>query len=170
MLGYASWRAREVSESGPWRRGLIAIHTDMCMCMRAEGNAEASSEPPSIEKIALSGRLGQEVVRLSENRMTGSANLIGRNGLKMESTSNFCSILANSCVFSGKWMYEITLETAGIQQVGWAIPDCSFSGDQGEGGRWLCSSAKSKGRGGGGGGERKKNLDSILLLSFRCRR
>lgn len=98
--------------------------------------SETAAEPLSVEEeIALSGRLGQEVVRLTKKRMTGTATLTGKNGLKMESTSNFCSILANSCVFSGKWMYEITLETAGIQQLGWAIPDCRFRGDQGEGER-----------------------------------
>ena len=99
--------------------------------MCADGKA-AAAEPPTEEEEALGGRLGKEVVRLSEKRMKGKANLKGKNGLAMESISNFCSILANTCVFSGKWMYEITLETAGIQQIGWAIPDCRFTDDQGE--------------------------------------
>jgi Kip1 ubiquitination-promoting complex protein 1 len=36
---------------------------------------------------------------------------------------------ASSCVFAGKWMYEVTLETAGIQQIGWATIDTPFTNE-----------------------------------------
>jgi len=45
----------------------------------------------------------------------------------MEGYSNFCSIRANACVYSGKWMFEVILGTGGIQQLGWATIDSRFS-------------------------------------------
>lgn len=52
---------------------------------------------------------------------------------KIESHSNFSSIRANVCVHKGKWMYEVTLGTAGIQQLGWAPIDCPFTNEEGVG-------------------------------------
>ena len=37
------------------------------------------------------------------------------------------------CVYGGKWMYEITLLTNGIQQVGWATLDTPFTKQAGVG-------------------------------------
>jgi Kip1 ubiquitination-promoting complex protein 1 len=37
------------------------------------------------------------------------------------------------CVYKGKWMYEVTLGTAGIQQLGWAPIDCPFTNEEGVG-------------------------------------
>lgn len=39
----------------------------------------------------------------------------------------------NTCVFEGKWMYETTLGTAGIQQLGWSTLACPFTSDAGVG-------------------------------------
>jgi len=33
----------------------------------------------------------------------------------------------------GKWMYEVTLGTAGIMQLGWATAACQFSNEEGVG-------------------------------------
>ena len=33
----------------------------------------------------------------------------------------------------GKWMYEVTLGTAGIMQLGWATAGCQFSNEEGVG-------------------------------------
>ena len=35
--------------------------------------------------------------------------------------------------FQGKWMYEVTLGTAGIMQLGWATAGCQFSNEEGVG-------------------------------------
>ncbi|KAH9296477.1 hypothetical protein KI387_040065, partial [Taxus chinensis] len=45
----------------------------------------------------------------------------------------FSSARANACVWKGKWMYEVTLETAGIQQLGWATLTCPFTRHEGVG-------------------------------------
>ncbi|KAG6508926.1 hypothetical protein ZIOFF_034308 [Zingiber officinale] len=56
-----------------------------------------------------------------------------RNPLIVESQTVFSSARANACVWKGKWMYEVTLETSGIQQLGWAIISCSFTDQKGVG-------------------------------------
>lgn len=33
----------------------------------------------------------------------------------------------------GAWMYEVSLGTAGIQQLGWATSDCPFDNEEGVG-------------------------------------
>jgi hypothetical protein len=53
--------------------------------------------------------------------------------LGVESLSNFPSLRANAAVYSGRWIYEVVLETAGIQQLGWATNDCEFSHENGVG-------------------------------------
>eukprot|EP01117_Protostelium_nocturnum_P008236 TRINITY_DN2939_c0_g2_i1.p1 TRINITY_DN2939_c0_g2~~TRINITY_DN2939_c0_g2_i1.p1 ORF type:complete len:1088 (-),score=416.38 TRINITY_DN2939_c0_g2_i1:26-3289(-) len=58
---------------------------------------------------------------------------ISEEGLEAESHSNFSSFRASVCVYSGKWMYEVTLGTAGIQQIGWATIDCPFTNEEGVG-------------------------------------
>ncbi|KAK9163034.1 hypothetical protein Syun_003936 [Stephania yunnanensis] len=53
--------------------------------------------------------------------------------LLVESLSMFSSARANACVWKGKWMYEVVLETSGVQQLGWAAISCSFSDCKGVG-------------------------------------
>ncbi|KAF2284177.1 hypothetical protein GH714_019794 [Hevea brasiliensis] len=45
----------------------------------------------------------------------------------------FSSIRANVCVWEGKWMYEVILETSGVQQLGWATLSCPFTDHKGVG-------------------------------------
>lgn len=78
------------------------------------------------------GRLGPKVVLLDPNSKGGVVE-IQNEGLTAESHSNFGSIRANVCVFKGKWMYEVLLGTAGIQQIGWATLDCPFTNEEGVG-------------------------------------
>lgn len=53
--------------------------------------------------------------------------------LVLESQTIFSSARANSCVWKGNWMYEATLGTAGIQQLGWATISCPFTYEEGVG-------------------------------------
>lgn len=53
--------------------------------------------------------------------------------LVLESKSNFSSARANACVWEGRWMFEATLGTAGIQQLGWATLSCPFTDGEGVG-------------------------------------
>jgi len=53
--------------------------------------------------------------------------------LVLESQTVFSSARANACVWKGRWMFEATLGTAGIQQLGWATVSCPFTCEEGVG-------------------------------------
>ncbi len=99
-------------------------------------NAGTDVEPMKVDVISLKqdksyereGRLGPRVVAMNKKSSTGVLQL-RENDLEVESHSNFSSIRANVCVYKGKWMYEATLGTAGIQQIGWAPLECPFTNE-----------------------------------------
>lgn len=90
--------------------------------------AEASSG--STADASATGRIGPEVVTIDQETAQGDFAI---EGLRMESLSNFSSARATAAVFKGAWMYEVTLGTAGIQQLGWATADCPFDNEEGVG-------------------------------------
>ncbi|XP_072990880.1 E3 ubiquitin-protein ligase RKP [Typha latifolia] len=53
--------------------------------------------------------------------------------LLVESFAAFSSARINACIWKGKWMYEVTLETSGVQQIGWATVTCPFTDSKGVG-------------------------------------
>ncbi|KAK9071573.1 hypothetical protein SSX86_008001 [Deinandra increscens subsp. villosa] len=71
-------------------------------------------------------------VKIEESSVCGEFQFI-KPPLLVESHAVFSSARANACVWKGKWMYEVTLETAGLQQLGWATISCSFTEDTGVG-------------------------------------
>ncbi|XVE83229.1 hypothetical protein DITRI_Ditri16bG0070800 [Diplodiscus trichospermus] len=75
---------------------------------------------------------GPDVVGLEEFSISGEIRNI-RQPLLLESLAVFSSARANACVWKGKWMYEVILETSGIQQLGWATISCPFSDHKGVG-------------------------------------
>ncbi|KAI3794549.1 hypothetical protein L1987_37181 [Smallanthus sonchifolius] len=74
---------------------------------------------------------GPYTVKIEESSVCGEFHLI-KPPLLVESHALFSSARANACVWKGKWMYEVTLETAGIQQLGWAV-SCTFKENKGVG-------------------------------------
>jgi len=79
------------------------------------------------------GRIGPQQVAIDESSIHGSLTISGRHRLSLESTSSFASVRANVCVFKGRWMYEATLGTGGVQQIGWATLDTTFTDENGVG-------------------------------------
>ncbi|KAK1308152.1 E3 ubiquitin-protein ligase RKP [Acorus calamus] len=75
---------------------------------------------------------GPNVVNLDEASMCGDMRIV-KQPLILESVSMFSSARANAQVWRGKWMYEVTLETSGIQQLGWATQFCPFTDQNGVG-------------------------------------
>lgn len=53
--------------------------------------------------------------------------------LALESLSSFNSVRATACLWRGQWMFEATLGTGGIQQIGWATQSCPFTQQKGVG-------------------------------------
>eukprot|EP00898_Chlorokybus_atmophyticus_P004629 jgi/Chlat1/5167/Chrsp33S05151 len=89
-------------------------------------------QPDQLNGYSATGRLGPKVARML--RETASGDIKFEDGdLTLESQSNFSSARANVCVFKGKWMFEVTLGTAGIQQLGWATLRCPFTNEEGVG-------------------------------------
>lgn len=73
-----------------------------------------------------------QVIRIEESSICGDMRIV-KQPLIVESHSLFSSARANACVWKGKWMYEVSLETSGIQQLGWATLSCPFTDHKGVG-------------------------------------
>lgn len=101
---------------------------------------EALNEDENAETNKLSlapPRIGPEVCSVDRDSVSGNLEFRRkcRDTLQLciESHSNFSSFRASVCVLKGKWQYEVTLETAGIQQLGWATIVCPFTNEEGVG-------------------------------------
>lgn len=66
--------------------------------------------------LASDGRLGPASVAVDRASVCGIFSYSSDN-LTIESLGNFSSCRANVAVYTGKWMYECTVLTPGIQQV-----------------------------------------------------
>lgn len=75
---------------------------------------------------------GAGVVVLDQSSVCGELRS-PRQTLQMEGFGMFSSARANACVSKGRWMYEVVLETAGVQQLGWATLACPFTDRKGVG-------------------------------------
>ncbi|KAG1334510.1 E3 ubiquitin-protein ligase RKP [Cocos nucifera] len=75
---------------------------------------------------------GPNIVVIDDASICGDIKIL-RKPLLVESLAAFSSARANSCVWKGKWMYEVTLETSGVQQLGWATILCHFNDRKGVG-------------------------------------
>ena len=51
----------------------------------------------------------------------------------VEAASHFPSVVGDVCVTTGRWMYEVTLLTCGVQQLGWTTLDCEYTYNHGVG-------------------------------------
>ncbi|KAJ8765528.1 hypothetical protein K2173_014650 [Erythroxylum novogranatense] len=76
--------------------------------------------------------LGPRVVALDKSSICGEIKTI-KPPLLVESLTIFSSCRANTYVWKGKWMYEVILETSGVQQLGWATLSCPFTDHKGVG-------------------------------------
>ncbi|XP_024970300.1 E3 ubiquitin-protein ligase RKP isoform X3 [Cynara cardunculus var. scolymus] len=75
---------------------------------------------------------GPYTVKIEESSVCGEFQVI-KPPLLVESHAVFSSVRASACVWKGKWMYEVALETAGLQQLGWATISCPFTEHTGVG-------------------------------------
>ncbi|XP_057972414.1 E3 ubiquitin-protein ligase RKP [Malania oleifera] len=75
---------------------------------------------------------GPHAVTIEESSICGDIRVV-KPPLLIESLAMFSSARANAFVWKGKWMYEVILETSGIQQLGWATLSCPFTDHKGVG-------------------------------------
>lgn len=78
------------------------------------------------------GRLGPSRVQFDSKSAVGIFSF-NHDRLGLNSQDNFSTICANTCVYKGRWQYELMLGTKGVMQVGWATMGCQFSQEKGVG-------------------------------------
>ncbi|KAM7275529.1 hypothetical protein ACFE04_017395 [Oxalis oulophora] len=88
--------------------------------------------PTGEDGICIDYAHGPGVVSLEDSSICGEISVI-KAPLLVESLAMFSSARANASVWKGKWMYEVILETSGIQQIGWATLSCPFTDHKGVG-------------------------------------
>lgn len=81
----------------------------------AEAGPSSSSSLPTVQEQPR-GRVGPRDVAIDRSSVCGSFGF-STDGLSLEALGNFTSCRANVAVFAGKWFYECTVLTSGIQQV-----------------------------------------------------
>uniref|UniRef100_A0A8C5R9J7 E3 ubiquitin-protein ligase RNF123 n=1 Tax=Leptobrachium leishanense TaxID=445787 RepID=A0A8C5R9J7_9ANUR len=79
------------------------------------------------------GRLGPSAVVLDHTSGFEGLLLVDDDLLGVIGQSNFSSIRATTCVFKGKWLYEVLISSQGLMQIGWCTLSCRFNQEEGVG-------------------------------------
>uniref|UniRef100_A0A4W4FAE1 RING-type E3 ubiquitin transferase n=1 Tax=Electrophorus electricus TaxID=8005 RepID=A0A4W4FAE1_ELEEL len=79
------------------------------------------------------GRLGPSTVVLDHTSGFEGLLFVDDDLLGVIGHSNFSSIRATTCVFKGKWEYEVLISSQGLMQIGWCTLNCRFNQEEGVG-------------------------------------
>ncbi|KAG7244380.1 hypothetical protein INR49_001777, partial [Caranx melampygus] len=82
---------------------------------------------------ATEGRLGPQPVVLDHTSGFEGLLFVDDDLLGVIGHSNFSSIRATTCVFKGKWAYEVLISSQGLMQIGWCTLNCRFNQEEGVG-------------------------------------
>nr|XP_033782410.1 E3 ubiquitin-protein ligase RNF123 [Geotrypetes seraphini]XP_033782411.1 E3 ubiquitin-protein ligase RNF123 [Geotrypetes seraphini]XP_033782413.1 E3 ubiquitin-protein ligase RNF123 [Geotrypetes seraphini]XP_033782414.1 E3 ubiquitin-protein ligase RNF123 [Geotrypetes seraphini] len=82
---------------------------------------------------AVEGRLGPSTVVLDHTNGFEGLLLVDDDLLGVIGHSNFSSIRATTCVYKGKWLYEVLISSQGLMQIGWCTLNCRFNQEEGVG-------------------------------------
>ena len=106
-----------------------SIFTDVSLASVSDLSGMISHKLQSMntKEINTDGRIGPQSVRMYRHKRVLIEPIESPDGLHLTSKSSFASMRTNTCVFEGKWMFEVTLDTAGVQQIGWATLSCPFT-------------------------------------------
>ncbi|TWW61384.1 E3 ubiquitin-protein ligase RNF123 [Takifugu flavidus] len=103
----------------------LGAHLETLLC---EGEpAEDSRDQP------VDGRLGPQPVVLDHTSGFEGLLFVDDDLLGVIGHSNFSSIRATTCVFTGKWAYEVLISSQGLMQIGWCTLNCRFNQEEGVG-------------------------------------
>lgn len=94
----------------------------------AEENGSEESRDQVVE-----GRLGPSTVVLDHTSGFEGLLLVDDDLLGVIGHSNFGSIRATTCVYKGKWIYEVLISSQGLMQIGWCTLNCRFNQEEGVG-------------------------------------
>uniref|UniRef100_H3AZG8 Ring finger protein 123 n=1 Tax=Latimeria chalumnae TaxID=7897 RepID=H3AZG8_LATCH len=78
-------------------------------------------------------RLGPATVVLDHTSGFEGLLLVDDDLLGVVGHSNFSSIRATTCVYKGKWIYEVLISSQGLMQIGWCTLNCRFNQEEGVG-------------------------------------
>ncbi|KAL8611258.1 hypothetical protein ACOMHN_013689 [Nucella lapillus] len=98
----------------------------------ADSRGATGSRPLSAFSSNSSGRIGPPEVILDILSNIGTL-IMEPDRLGAASHSNFSTMKANSCVYKGRWVYEVMLGSKGVMQLGWCTLNCRFSQEEGVG-------------------------------------
>ncbi|XP_077434784.1 E3 ubiquitin-protein ligase RNF123 isoform X3 [Vanacampus margaritifer] len=79
------------------------------------------------------GRLGPQPVVLDHTGGFEGLLFVDDDLLGVIGHSNFSSIRATTCVYKGKWAYEVLISSQGLMQIGWCTLNCRFNQEEGVG-------------------------------------
>uniref|UniRef100_A0AAQ5ZKV6 E3 ubiquitin-protein ligase RNF123 n=1 Tax=Amphiprion ocellaris TaxID=80972 RepID=A0AAQ5ZKV6_AMPOC len=79
------------------------------------------------------GRLGPQPVVLDHTSGFEGLLFVDDDLLGVIGHSNFSSIRATTCVYKGKWAYEVLISSQGLMQIGWCTLSCRFNQEEGVG-------------------------------------
>uniref|UniRef100_A0A3Q1B711 RING-type E3 ubiquitin transferase n=1 Tax=Amphiprion ocellaris TaxID=80972 RepID=A0A3Q1B711_AMPOC len=81
----------------------------------------------------MEGRLGPQPVVLDHTSGFEGLLFVDDDLLGVIGHSNFSSIRATTCVYKGKWAYEVLISSQGLMQIGWCTLSCRFNQEEGVG-------------------------------------
>ncbi|CAL8336477.1 unnamed protein product [Lota lota] len=94
----------------------------------------AEGEPPEEDRDQpIEGRLGPNTVVLDHTSGFEGLLFVDDDLLGVIGHSNFSSIRATTCVYKGKWVYEVLISSQGLMQIGWCTLNCHFNQEEGVG-------------------------------------
>uniref|UniRef100_A0A8C6XYU9 RING-type E3 ubiquitin transferase n=1 Tax=Naja naja TaxID=35670 RepID=A0A8C6XYU9_NAJNA len=93
----------------------------------------ADGTQPSAAYQTVDGRLGPSTVVLDHTSGFEGLLLVDDDLLGVIGHSNFGSIRATTCVYKGKWIYEVLISSQGLMQIGWCTLNCRFNQEEGVG-------------------------------------
>ncbi|KAI3369594.1 hypothetical protein L3Q82_024480, partial [Scortum barcoo] len=94
----------------------------------SEGEPTEDSRDQPVE-----GRLGPQPVVLDHTSGFEGLLFVDDDLLGVIGHSNFSSIRATTCVYKGKWAYEVLISSQGLMQIGWCTLNCRFNQEEGVG-------------------------------------
>lgn len=84
-------------------------------------------------KDHIEGCLGPSAVVLDHSSGFEGLLFVDDDLLGVIGHSNFSSIRATTCVYKGKWVYEVLISSQGLMQIGWCTLNCRFNQEEGVG-------------------------------------
>nr|XP_020771715.1 E3 ubiquitin-protein ligase RNF123 isoform X2 [Odocoileus virginianus texanus]XP_020771716.1 E3 ubiquitin-protein ligase RNF123 isoform X2 [Odocoileus virginianus texanus]XP_020771717.1 E3 ubiquitin-protein ligase RNF123 isoform X2 [Odocoileus virginianus texanus] len=84
-------------------------------------------------RARVEGRLGPSTVVLDHTGGFEGLLLVDDDLLGVIGHSNFGTIRSTTCVYKGKWIYEVLISSQGLMQIGWCTINCRFNQEEGVG-------------------------------------